>query len=85
MPWIRQSEERGARNEEGGTRRIAKCDIRTAHNLVSQVVASFVGRVEPQLQVVVSREVIDQRPTVTAESRSVSHNSLCVEADDGVF
>lgn len=64
---------------------IEKRDIRTAHNLVSQVVASFVGRIEPQLQVVVSREVIDQRPTVAAESRSVAHNSLCVEADDDIF
>ena len=66
-------------------RRVAKRDIRAIHNLVSQVVAPFVGSVEPQVQVFVSREVIDQRPTVTSESRSVSHNSLCVVADDDIF
>lgn len=62
--------------------RIAKRDIRTADNLVSQVVVSFVRRIEPQLQAFVRRNLVDERSSVTAESRPIPDNALGIVADN---
>jgi hypothetical protein len=61
---------------------VAEGDVLAAENLVAQVVAPFIGGVQTKLEGVIGSDVIDECPSVTAESCSVADDALGVIAYD---
>ena len=68
----------------GGSFGKVECHIVALHHLGAQVLATFVGSIEMQMQGKLS-QVVDQRASVAAQSCAVAHNTLGVEPDNGIF
>ena len=54
--------------------------VGTFGHLQAQVVAARVGGIEPQVQALDGGQVVGQRSSVTAQSRSVAHDALGIQS-----